>query len=131
MGIAGSLAYLADVAIKQDAYQRATCLITESVLLFRDLEDSKGVASCLVKSAKVAMAQGQPERAARLLGTAAALREAVGTIIWPAELAAYEHDVARVRAALGEDRFSTAWAAGEAMDLQQAISYATDAIETA
>jgi len=38
----------------------------------------------------------------------------------------YDHAVARVRAALGEQAFETAWTEGRALTLEQAIAYALE-----
>jgi len=52
------------------------------------------------------------EQAARLLGTAHALREAAGAPIPPADLQRYERDVVDVRKGLGENAFARAWEEG-------------------
>jgi hypothetical protein len=39
----------------------------------------------------------QPERAARLLGSAEALRQVIGATVWPANAADYERSLAAVR----------------------------------
>jgi hypothetical protein len=76
---------------------------------------------CLEGLAAVASAQGQPERAARLCGTAAAVREASGTPRPPADRPSYEDTLAAVRAALGEIAFTTAWARGCSPSVEQAL----------
>jgi hypothetical protein len=67
---------------------------------------------------------GQPERAARLLGDATALRDAIAAPLLPFEGRHYERSVAAVRMALDAAVFTEAWAAGQAMPLEQAIAYA-------
>jgi hypothetical protein len=74
--------------------------------------------------AAVASAQGQPARAARLWGAAAARRGALGTPLPPVEHAHYERTVAAARTALGEGAFAAAWAAGQTLPLEQAIAEA-------
>src|SRR5437016_4492331 len=64
------------------------------------------------------------ERAARLFGTAQALREAIGAPLPPVERAEHECHLAAARAALGEAAFTLAWMAGRAMSLDQAIDTA-------
>jgi hypothetical protein len=72
-------------------------------------------------------AQGA-EHAARLFGAAEPYHAALygywaATPIWRAE---HERGVAAVRAELGEARFATLWAEGEAMRLEEAYAYALE-----
>ena len=65
------------------------------------------------------------ERAARLFGAMAAMRDVSGT----GEAArsfrvAYERDEAKARAILGEEAFAAAWAASRVMSLEQAVAFA-------
>ena len=46
----------------------------------------------------------------------------------PRDQASYERDVATTRARLDEDTFTTAWAEGQAMTLEQAIVYALEEV---
>jgi DNA-binding CsgD family transcriptional regulator len=79
---------------------------------------------CLDLLAEVAAALGQWERAARLLGAAAAPRDAIEPhvgVIWrpghvPARVAARAH--------LGERAFAAAWDAGRALSLEEAVAEA-------
>ena len=63
--------------------------------------------------AGVAVAQDQAERAARLCGTAAALRTLIGAPVSPPERARSDRHVSAARAALGDAGFAAAWAAGQ------------------
>ena len=69
--------------------------------------------------------QDRPERAARLLGSSAARRGEMGVSLSPIVRADHTHGVNAARAALGEDAFTTAWAFGHAMSVEEAI---TDAL---
>jgi hypothetical protein len=104
---------------------RAFC--AESLAIRRELGDRRGIAGCLEALAGVAGAQGQHERAARLFGAAAALRESIGAPLPPADSAEIEPRVAAVRAALGEEAFTAAWAAARAMSLEEAVTDASNA----
>jgi hypothetical protein len=68
----------------------------------------------------------QAERAARLLGAAAALRERVGAPLRPRRRAHVERAAAPARAVLGEERWAAAFAAGRAMTQQEAIAEALE-----
>jgi len=75
-----------------------------------------------------AAAQGQAQRAARLLGSAEALRETIGAPLPVSDRAHYDYDryAASIRVALGEERMAAAWAEGRAMTLEQAIACALE-----
>jgi non-specific serine/threonine protein kinase len=74
----------------------------------------------------VARSQGDPERATRLLGAAQVLREAHGETDTTVEPGEHEAELATLRAALGDNRFEAAWAAGRAMSPDQAHSLAVE-----
>jgi len=100
-------------------------LFAEGLALFTELGDRRIIALALDGVAGLAIAWGQPERAARLFGAAAALREASGLPVDPAHRAAHGRDVAAARAALGEGAFTAGWATGAALPLPVAIAEAT------
>jgi predicted ATPase len=74
--------------------------------------------------AAAAGAQEHTERAARLFGAAENLRNLAGFPLLPIARAAYDRDVATTRAQLDEDIWRAAWAAGQAMTMEQAIAEA-------
>jgi hypothetical protein len=74
--------------------------------------------------AAVVGAQGQGERAVRLLGVAAAQFQAIGASMWPADRIDYHRTEASIRAVLGEEAFAAAWGAGRGLSLEQAIAEA-------
>jgi tetratricopeptide (TPR) repeat protein len=134
--IAWGLDMLGHVALQQHDLRHAASLFEESLTLRRDLKETHTMAWCLAGLASVAVAEGRMEWAARLLATTAGLQEASGKnfdattwiggaghipIISQAE---FERHVAAVRAALGDDIFAAAWAAGRALPLEQAIAEA-------
>jgi hypothetical protein len=102
----------------------AQACLTESLAQFQEQDNRRRIAQCLEGLAGVAAAQVRPGRTARLCGAAEALREAIGTPIWPVDRPTYERDVATMRAQLDEATFVAAWAEGRAMPLEQAIAYA-------
>ena len=65
-------------------------------------------------------------RAARLLGAAAAVREATGTPILPRQAAAVDEAAALARRVLGDEAFSSAWAEGRRLDEDEAVRYGRD-----
>jgi DNA-binding NarL/FixJ family response regulator len=70
------------------------------------------------------LAHDHPERAIRLLGCAASLREQIDALRPAALEARCQQDIATVRARLGERAFAELWATGEAMELEDAIAEA-------
>ena len=123
-GLAMMLARSGQLAQLQGDHEQATALCAEGLALFRDIGDKRDLPSCLETLAAVASSQGQPERAARLLGAAETVREAGGFALPPAHRAEHDRSVAAVRARLGEEAFASAWAAGRAMTLEEAVDYA-------
>ena len=125
--IGNQLANLASVARDRGDYEQARRLHRESLALRRGLNDKPGFAECFEGLAFVAAGEGELERAARLFGAAEAIREAIGRQVELADRTAHARTVPAVRAALDEDAFTSAWAAGRAMTLEAAIAYALDA----
>ena len=123
-GMGVSLVRLGYAARDRGDDARAMALFAEGLALFTELGDRRIIALALDGVAGLAVAWGQPERAARLFGAAAALREASGLPVEPAFRAAHERDVAAARAALGEDAFAAGWATGAALPLPAAVAEA-------
>jgi tetratricopeptide (TPR) repeat protein len=92
----------------------------------RDAGDRPNILASLDEWAGLAAAERQPVRAARLFGAAQALLDAAGLARPPHLRATYGRDLAATRAALGPEAFAVAWAAGEAMPLEQAVAYALE-----
>ena len=131
LGDKRSLAYslygLARVAQALGDDGQAAAAYTESLTLFRTLGDTGGLAVGLEGVAVLAASTGMAELATRLLGAAAALREAMGFPVPPVDQPAYHATIASLRTAVGEATFATAWAEGQAMTLEQALGYALEA----
>jgi tetratricopeptide (TPR) repeat protein len=73
-----------------------------------------------------AIVQGQPLRAARLLGAAQALRETLTMVLAPVEQPHHESVIAAVRGQLPEPELHAAWQAGRLLGMEQAIAEALD-----
>jgi hypothetical protein len=54
----------------------------------------------------------------QLFAAAAALREAIGAPLSPADQAGYDRTIAALRATLGADGFAAAWALGRTLPLE-------------
>ncbi|MHB8578121.1 MAG: LuxR C-terminal-related transcriptional regulator, partial [Dehalococcoidia bacterium] len=109
------------LALRGRGARRALDLFRESMALFQNQGDRRGIAECLDGLAGAMGALRQPERAARLFGTAEGLREAIGAEQTPVNAADYARSLAVARDQLDAAAFAAAWAAGRALPLEQAI----------
>lgn len=123
-GLTMSLAGLAAAARLAGNFTRALSLMQEVLQLVRQSGDPRQIAEKLEYTANVYGAAGQGSKAARLLGAAAATRETDGTPQPPIEGTATNRAVATSRTALGEDAWAAAYAAGQALSLEEAIAEA-------
>jgi tetratricopeptide (TPR) repeat protein len=142
LGVAESLYDLGLLARDRGEHGRARTLWSESLEILRRLGDPQDIADCLEAFASLAAHSlaGQPdhgdpgdpnsrpmgdgrdtaERAARLYGAAAALRDQASASLAPRHGLQHQRHVAAVRARLGEAAFAAAWTEGRAMTQDQA-----------
>ncbi len=81
-------------------------------------------AYCLEGFAEIATAEGDLERAARLLGASDLLFDELGAVKMGDEKKTYEQTVEALRERLGEGAFESARAAGRALPLEEATRLA-------
>jgi predicted ATPase/DNA-binding SARP family transcriptional activator len=107
---------LGDIELARGAPERALERFRDALAIYDELAVATLIADICVCLAAVAKAQGELERAARLLGAAASLRHASGAAEQPeGSVLTYANEVtAAARAQLGEEAFATAFAAGRA-----------------
>jgi hypothetical protein len=103
----------------------ARARLHESLALQREIGNRHGIAECLGAMAGVALAVGDPDRAARLLGAQAAVLGRIGVPLSPADRAELERDHAAARERLGAAAFDAALVASDALALDEAIALAT------
>jgi predicted ATPase/DNA-binding SARP family transcriptional activator len=130
----GALVGLGAVAVDRGDFLIAQACYRESLEIVRERYERlprfdqqwelPRIAASLEGLAAVAADAGMGTRAARLCGAAAVVREAPNARVLPAERAAWEARNAAVRAALSEEAFAAAWAAGREMSLEDAITFA-------
>ena len=121
--IAITLLLLGHVRREQSAFDQATALYREALMLSLELADKLRVARGLEAMATVLWVEGQPERATRLLGAAARLRDELGAGLHPLERPTIDRTVEAVRAVLG-DEFDGEWTAGRALAMEDAVAEA-------
>jgi len=102
----------------------APALLHEALRIHRDLGDRWRVASVLDDLAAAALAAQPPgpARAARLLGAAQRIREAIGTTVAPCERPDHARTEAAAREALGDAGFTDLVRAGAAGPLDEALA---------
>jgi hypothetical protein len=119
------LGNMGDLARVAGDVPRAKALLGECLTLARDGKILTVTKFCLGYFGMLALQQHDPERAARLLAAAATMEVGRGGL-FNYERAELETAIATGRAALGEEDFAAAWAAGQAMTHEQAIAYALE-----
>jgi tetratricopeptide (TPR) repeat protein len=134
-GLASSFTHLAYAALRQGRSKEAHAHLVEALAMCREFAYAynSGTAACLVGWAGLTAAQGQPERAARLLGAAKAILGHVDrrlTFLCPIE---YERIASAVRSQLDEATLAAVWTRGRAMaaatadeSWERAIAYASE-----
>jgi DNA-binding response OmpR family regulator len=115
---------LGETALGQANPAAARKWLSTDLQLCSELGTRMMAAWCLAGLGGAAALSQQPDRAARLWGAAHHLREVLGCRPAPAARATYERLLGLARAQLGESAFAAAWAAGEALSLEQAVAEA-------
>ena len=119
-------------AIRTGDSLQASSYYKEAFALFWELGYSGksfegDIALGLEQLAHTAVEYHQPERAARLLGAAEALRESSGPVMmFPVVRPDYESCLETLRHQLDEATLAALWAEGRAMTAKQAVAYALD-----
>jgi non-specific serine/threonine protein kinase len=115
-------ANLGNVARDRGDHARALSCYREALALGKAHGDKRILAIAVDGAAGVAMARGQAERAGRLFGAAAALREEAGIPVDAPLLRAWERGMAATRTAVGEAAFAAALATGRAVPLEASVA---------
>jgi len=123
-GIAGTLADLGNLAREEHDCGAAHALYRESLKTFQDLGHKRGVARLLECCACSAAAEAQAERALRLAGAAAALRQNIGAPLTPAEQSKLGSILDPARQALSNTASAMAWLEGWSMPMEKAVEEA-------
>jgi tetratricopeptide (TPR) repeat protein len=114
----------ATIVRAQGDLSRSTTLYREALAVLRELEERWLAPRAVEGLAGCALLDGDHPRAARLFGAAAALREASGTREMSLWRVLFDSDIADLKAAMSDLAFTTTWAEGRAMTLEQAVAYA-------
>lgn len=122
--VARSLFNLGAVAFRLGRHEDAVERLRESATLCRRLGDKEDLAWCLEGFAAFAAAEGDAERAARLIGAAGKLLEDMGAALKPFERQLHDQTVAFVRANLDDAALADATEKGAKLTADEVIRYA-------
>jgi len=115
------------LALDQGDYATARSLLGKSLALWRNHADTLGIVYSLLAFASLAAAEGRPERALVLAGAATGIADALGARLVPTYRRGFERRMALAREGLSEAVATTAWSAGRAITLEQAVAAALEA----
>lgn len=121
--VAAALTNLGGVALHRGDHARARAQLEEGLTFFVNDGMRGGVAECLEGLATVAAAEGQAKRAARLMGSADALREAMGITAEPGD-SPFSEALTTMRQHALETPLAEDYLAGRAMPLEDAVASA-------
>jgi hypothetical protein len=118
-----SLGYIAQ---HEEDFDLAESQFRKSLTMFRRLGNRRGIAECLAGLAGLKAQQGQVEWGATLLNAAESLLKGTGGAWWPADRVEVERNRDMMRSALDASKFAKAQEIGAAMNIDQAIAFASD-----
>ena len=107
-----------------DRISVSTACYQEVLLIAQQNHFTPMLASTLEGLSYIAIIKDEYAFAAKLLGAAQTRREAVDLIRFAHEVACYQHNLALLQTKLSEADFTVAWQEGQAMSLDQIITYA-------
>ena len=119
-----SRVYLGTLAVAQGRPEEARGLLDEALELSLAAHTTRSVTLCLAAFARLALVEGDPQRAALLAGAAEGLRRRAGLQAWPLRRREEAKLAAQLRQALGADRFGQLSAAGARLSQQEAVAAA-------
>ncbi len=121
-GIALSCHILGRVAFRQRNYRLVRNCYEESMKIWYESKNLAGIAFALEGFARLAAVLAQPERAARLFGSAKVLRDKTQSLLPLADLPEYRDGIAIASASIGEPNFKAAWDSGKALSVEQVVA---------
>jgi predicted ATPase/DNA-binding SARP family transcriptional activator len=116
MDLSRALHGLGLVALARDEPARAMDLLQESLRIARERRYRGQIAEVVEAIAFAAGARGQTEQAARLLGGAESLGQAIGQLRPPGLRAAYERNLGALQDRMDAAEFDQRWAEGRRLD---------------
>ncbi|MEJ2264498.1 MAG: adenylate/guanylate cyclase domain-containing protein [Anaerolineales bacterium] len=117
---------MAHVLRYEGKYPQAMSSYGETIREWQKMGHRSAVAHQLECMAFIAKYVEQPEKALRLLGAAQALRQRIEIDMTALERAEYDKEVADLKAHINENEFTSLWADGRSMTMEQAIQLALE-----
>jgi tetratricopeptide (TPR) repeat protein len=124
MHVARMLYYRAFVEHQAGEDRLALDLLLESLPVCRGFEGETDVALCLLGLGGVAVTQGRPHLAARLLSVAERILAPPGSLNWPSHRFVLGSYVGAAKAQLSPSEWEEAWREGRGLTLDEAVSCA-------
>lgn len=114
------------IAQHEGDYARAESQFRESLVMFRQLGNRRGIAESIAGLAGLKARQGNAEWGAIMLSAAEYLLLSTGGAWWPADRVEVERNREMMRSALPAEEFALAQKTGAAMNMDQAIAFASN-----
>ena len=117
---------LGKVALREGRLEEARACAARSLFFQKQHKSPIGVPYIIESFAHLAVVEAQPQRAVRLFAAAARLREEQRSFPQPLVVAENEQYLTPLRETLSAEDFATAWAQGDALTMEEAITYALE-----
>lgn len=115
---------LASLYTRRKQLDKAQPLLVQCLMIWSSSRDYHQVSIVLNWMARIANSLGQSERAAVLLGSAAAFRDRVHYVLPLVERRSHEELVGQLTGAIGDGTFFRKWNEGNQFSLDEAVSFA-------
>jgi len=122
--IARGLTGQADAFLRQGDTGRAGTLYSRSLPIWEEMGNTPGRLACLSALARIAAADGEDVRAARLYGAAPEPLRVVGYLFLRGETGEYERSLERSRKRLGASAWGAEWRNGRSMSAAELLAVA-------
>lgn len=114
------------IAQYEEDFELAESQFRKSLTLFRRLGNRRGIAECLAGLAGLKARQGQTQWGTIMLSAAESVLKITGGAWWPADRVEVERNREMLQSALSADEFEKATKTGGAMNMDQAIAFASN-----
>jgi len=125
MRVLWSYAWLGFVALREGSMAEAQQILFEIIQNFHADQNRSGLAFALDRMASLYVVINNPELAARLIGWSDATRAEIGDPRPSIEQADLEPDIAAIKGKIGAAAYETAYTAGQALTLNDAVALAS------
>ncbi len=126
---AEALGIVAVVAYDRGELERAAELWAQSLEVYSELRDRRAIARTVAGLAVVAVAHGHYVQGAQLFGASERMQDAIGASQIAMRRSWYQPRLVEARTWLGASEFASAWAAGQALTLEDVITEARSVAE--